>query len=64
MREQFSRLKDPRSENWTVGLKLNLPPEYLLVHRVWMGGIGVLCQLGAEVPMRQVLDEWLPGFAR
>ena len=38
-------------ENWSTGLKLNLPPEYLLVHRVWLGGVGVLCQLDAEVPM-------------
>ncbi|MCU0266202.1 MAG: AarF/ABC1/UbiB kinase family protein, partial [Actinomycetia bacterium] len=46
-----------------MGLKLNLPPEYLLVHRVWLGGLGVLCQLGAEVPMRSEMDTWLPGFA-
>ena len=32
------------------GCKLNLPPEYLLIHRVWLGGIGVLCQLGGTVP--------------
>jgi len=63
LREQFTRLKDPRSENWTMGLKLNLPPEYLLVHRVWLGGLGVLCQLGAEVPMRSEMETWLPGFA-
>ena len=41
----------------------NLPPEYLLVHRVWLGGVGVLCQLGANVEMRGQLEEWLPGFA-
>ena len=52
MRGQFTRINDPRQENWSVGLKLNLPPDYLLVHRVWLGGLGVLCQLGAEVPMR------------
>ncbi len=63
MREQFVRINDPRQEYWSVGLKLNLPPEYLLVHRVWLGGVGVLCQLGAEVPMRAELDRWLPGFA-
>ncbi len=63
MRDQFNRLKDPRQENWAVGLKLNLPPEYLLVHRVWLGGVGVLCQLGAEVPVRSELEHWLPGFA-
>ena len=64
MRGQFTRINDPRQENWSVGLKLNLPPEYLLVHRVWLGGLGVLCQLGAEVPMRSELERWLPGYAR
>ena len=63
MRGQFARVNDPRQENWSIGLKLNLPPEYLLVHRVWLGGIGVLCQLGSEVPMRSELERWLPGFA-
>jgi hypothetical protein len=63
MRGQFTRLRDPRSENWTIGLKLTLPPDYLLVHRVWLGGLGVLCQLGAEVPMRAELETWLPGYA-
>ncbi len=62
MRGQFTRLRDPRSDNWTVGLKLTLPPEYLLVHRVWLGGLGVLCQLGAEIPMRAELETWLPGY--
>ena len=63
MRGQFVRINDPRREYWSIGLKLNLPPEYLLVHRVWLGGVGVLCQLGAEVPMRAELERWLPGFA-
>ena len=44
------------------GLKLNLPPEYLLIHRVWLGGIAVLCQIEGEVPVLQVLSDWLPGF--
>ncbi len=63
MRGQFARINDPRQENWSVGLRLNLPPTYLLVHRVWLGGLGVLCQLGAEVPMRAELERWLPGYA-
>ncbi|HYN75316.1 MAG TPA: AarF/ABC1/UbiB kinase family protein [Candidatus Limnocylindria bacterium] len=62
MQAQFRRINDPRTENWSTGLKLNLPPEYMLIHRVWLGGIGVLCQLEAEVSVRQELDRWLPGF--
>ncbi|MGH8776928.1 MAG: ABC1 kinase family protein [Jiangellaceae bacterium] len=63
MREQFARINDPRRPGYTIGLKLNLPPSYLLIHRVWMGGLGVLSQLDCEAPFRAELDRWLPGFA-
>jgi predicted unusual protein kinase regulating ubiquinone biosynthesis (AarF/ABC1/UbiB family) len=62
MRGQFARLNDVRNPDFTVGLKLNLPPSYALIHRVWLGTIGVLCQLGATVPMRSELERWAPGF--
>ena len=62
MRGQFTRLNDIRNPDFTVGLKLNLPPSYALIHRVWLGTIGVLCQLGATVPMRGELEQWAPGF--
>jgi len=63
MRRQFQRLNDPREPGYTMTMKLNLPPSYLLIHRVWIGGIGVLCQLEAEAPFRDILTESLPGFA-
>ena len=63
MREQFARLNDPREPGYTLSLKLNLPPSYLLIHRVWLGGVGVMCQLEAEAPFRRLLEESLPGFA-
>jgi len=62
LRGQFTRLNDPRNPDFAIGLKINLPPSYLLIHRVWLGGIGVLCQLGAEVPVRGELERWVPGF--
>lgn len=62
LRELFQHVNDPRRPQWTIGLKLNLPPEYLLIHRVWIGGIGVLCQIEGEVPVREVLTDWLPGY--
>lgn len=62
MRELFSHVNDPRRPEWSIGLKINLPPEYLLIHRVWIGGVGVLCQIEGEVPVLEVLAEWLPGF--
>ena len=63
MRTQFARLNDPRNPSYTVGMKLNLPPSYLLIHRTWLAGVGVLSQLEAEAPFRQILTESLPGFA-
>jgi hypothetical protein len=63
MREQFLRIQDPRQPGSTLALRLNLPPSYLLIHRVWLGCVGVLCQLEAELPFRAMLEESLPGFA-
>lgn len=62
MRGQYRRLNDPRNQDFTIGLRLNLPPEYMLIHRVWLGCIGVLCQLDAQVPTLAELELWVPGF--
>lgn len=63
MRSQAARIGDPRSPASTLGRQLNLPPSYLLIHRVTLSTIGVLCQLDATAPFRSELLEWLPGFA-
>lgn len=63
IRAQFARINDPRQPGYTTMLKVNLPPEYLLIHRVWLGGIGVLSQLGADAPFAAILEESLPGFS-
>ena len=63
MRTQFQRINDPARPGVHDRAKLNLPPAYLLIHRTWLGGIGVLSQLEAEAPFRQILTESLPGFA-
>lgn len=63
MRGQFMRMNDVRNPDFTLALKLNLPPSYALIHRVWLGSIAVLCQLDATVPMRAELEEWVPTFS-
>jgi predicted unusual protein kinase regulating ubiquinone biosynthesis (AarF/ABC1/UbiB family) len=63
MRAQAARIADPRSPAYALGRQLNLPPAYLLIHRVTLSTIGVLCQLEATAPFRAELLEWLPGFA-
>ncbi|MEO3975879.1 AarF/ABC1/UbiB kinase family protein [Streptomyces sp. CAU 1734] len=62
MRAQAARIADIRSPAHQLGKQLNLPPSYLLIHRVTLSTIGVLCQLNATVRLRDELDSWLPGF--
>ena len=45
---------------YALGRQLNLPPAYLLIHRVTIGSIGVLCQLDAHVPLRAIVHRWAP----
>ena len=61
MREQFIRVRDVQGSGG-VGLRLNLPPSYLLIHRVWLGGLAVLSQLGVKAAFGRVLEEFLPGY--
>ncbi|MGN9779086.1 ABC1 kinase family protein [Micromonospora sp. H33] len=63
LRGEAARLANPRSPAHQLGRQLNLPPSYLLIHRVTLGSIGVLCQLEAKAPYRGILERWLPGFA-
>ena len=43
--------------------RLNLPPSYILIHRVLAAGLGVLCQLECEAPFRAEVLRWMPGYA-
>ncbi|MFJ8644561.1 ABC1 kinase family protein [Streptomyces sp. NPDC093546] len=62
IRAQAARIADVRSPAHQLGKQLNLPPSYLLIHRVTLSTIGVLCQLNATVRLRDELESWLPGF--
>lgn len=62
LRGAAATLQDPRRPQFLIGLKLNLPPEYLLIHRVWLGGIGVLSQIGGTVPLRELVCAHLSGI--
>ncbi|WP_434741606.1 ABC1 kinase family protein [Micromonospora sp. SH-82] len=63
LRAEATRLASPKSPAYQLSRHLNLPPSYLLIHRVTLGSIGVLCQLEAKAPYRGILERWLPGFA-
>jgi predicted unusual protein kinase regulating ubiquinone biosynthesis (AarF/ABC1/UbiB family) len=60
LRGEAARVTDPRSAN--LSRRLNLPPSYVLIHRVSTAGTGVLCQLEAEGPFRAEMIRWLPGY--
>jgi ABC1 atypical kinase-like domain len=60
LRGEAARMTDPRSSN--LGRQLNLPPSYVLIHRVSTAGIGVLCQLECEGPFRAEALTWIPGY--
>jgi predicted unusual protein kinase regulating ubiquinone biosynthesis (AarF/ABC1/UbiB family) len=63
LRTEVSRVTNPRGPALQIVRQLNLPPSYLLVHRVTMGSFGVLCQLGAKAPYQSIVERWLPGMA-
>ncbi len=63
LRGEAARIASPRSPAYQLSRHLNLPANYVLIHRVTLGSIGVLCQLEARAPYRGVLERWLPGFA-
>jgi predicted unusual protein kinase regulating ubiquinone biosynthesis (AarF/ABC1/UbiB family) len=60
MRSEAAQVSDLRSAN--VARRLNLPPSYVLIHRVSTAGIGVLCQLGCEGPFRAEVLRWIPAY--
>ncbi|MQA14913.1 MAG: AarF/ABC1/UbiB kinase family protein [Pseudonocardiaceae bacterium] len=63
MLSQAERIGEFGSADFDTGRALNLPPQYLLIHRVTSGSMGILCQLDAEAPFRAIAARWQPGFA-
>ncbi|HXZ70654.1 MAG TPA: hypothetical protein VEH31_07270, partial [Streptosporangiaceae bacterium] len=61
LRGEATRVTDPRASN--MSRRLNLPPSYVLIHRVSTAGIGVLCQLQCEGPYRAEMIRWMPGYS-
>ena len=63
LRGQFAREHDPRNPDYAVALKLTIPPEQLMTHRVWLGVVGMLSRLRARIEVRSELQRWLPGIS-
>jgi len=63
MQSQAARMSNLSSQESKLARHLNLPPSYVMIHRVTFGSIGVLCQLDATAPFREIVMQWQPGFA-
>jgi predicted unusual protein kinase regulating ubiquinone biosynthesis (AarF/ABC1/UbiB family) len=60
MRSEAAKVTEIRSAN--AARRLNLPPSYVLIHRVSTAGIGVLCQLECAGDFRTDVVRWVPGY--
>ena len=60
MRGEAARITDLSTSS--VSRKFNVPPSYVLIHRVSTAGIGVLCQLECEGAFRAEVLRWVPGY--
>ena len=60
LRSQTTRVSDPRSSAARIQRKLHMPVRHLLVQRVIAGTTGVLCLLGASVPLGDEVAAWMP----
>lgn len=59
--QQYRRVSDLEGNDRIV-FKLNVPPVYALIHRVWLGSIAVLAQLDVRAAFADVLADYLPGW--
>jgi predicted unusual protein kinase regulating ubiquinone biosynthesis (AarF/ABC1/UbiB family) len=60
LRGEAARVTDLNAAN--ISRKFNVPPSYVLIHRVSTAGIGVLCQLECEGEFRAEVIRWIPGY--
>ena len=60
LRGEAARVTDLNASN--ISRKFNVPPSYVLIHRVSTAGIGVLCQLECEGRFRDEVLRWMPGY--
>jgi predicted unusual protein kinase regulating ubiquinone biosynthesis (AarF/ABC1/UbiB family) len=60
MRWEAARITDLTASN--VSRRFNVPPSYVLIHRVSTAGVGVLCQLECEGAFRAEVLRWVPGY--
>src|SRR5699024_2991472 len=63
LRAATKGVTDLRTPEFATGMRMNMPREYAMIHRVFVGAIGVLSQLEATVAARASMERHLPGFS-
>ena len=51
---------DVSGREFRTSRSFTLPREYALIHRVLSASVGMLCQLEATAPYRQIVQRWMP----
>lgn len=51
---------DFSSREFRTSRSFTLPREYALIHRVLSASVGMLCQLEATAPYREIVQRWMP----
>lgn len=51
---------DITGREFRTSRSFTLPREYVLIHRVLSASVGMLCQLEATAPYRQIVANWMP----
>jgi predicted unusual protein kinase regulating ubiquinone biosynthesis (AarF/ABC1/UbiB family) len=65
MAAQGARVADLRGAAYReTGRALTLPPDHLIFLRVLTGWMNVLAQLDCTVAVREIVERWVPAFAR
>ena len=51
---------DVSGREFRTSRSFTLPREYVLIHRVLSASVGMLCQLQASAPYREIVQRWMP----
>jgi predicted unusual protein kinase regulating ubiquinone biosynthesis (AarF/ABC1/UbiB family) len=62
LQEQTRRVSDPLSAAARTQRRLSVPPRHLMLQRVVAGLAGVLCSLGATIPVDAEVRRWVPDY--
>jgi predicted unusual protein kinase regulating ubiquinone biosynthesis (AarF/ABC1/UbiB family) len=62
LRERVGPLLNSRSTEQKISRSFTPPPNSAMLHRVLGGLWGLLSQLDAEIPYRDIVERWHPGF--